>query len=188
MRLEQDLMARSGSKCELCASTDNLAVLEVSPSDGSAQTSILACSVCKEQIDDKNKMDANHWHCLNDSMWSEENAVKVVAYRMLSRIVSEGWPQDLLDMLYLEDDIKAWADAGLEAENRVPTRDSNGTVLEAGDSVSVIKDLVVKGAGFTAKQGTTVKNIHLVPANHEQIEGRVNGTKIVLLSCYVKKL
>jgi protein PhnA len=188
MSIEQELMTRSGSKCELCASTDGLSVLEVSPSDGSAQRSILVCVTCKEQIEDKNKMDANHWHCLNDSMWNEEDAVKVVAYRMLSRITSEGWPQDLLDMLYLEDDVKAWADAGLEAENREPTRDANGTVLEAGDSVSIIKDLVVKGAGFTAKQGTTVKNIHLVPGNHEQIEGRVNGTKIVLLSCYLKKL
>jgi protein PhnA len=60
--------------------------------------------------------------------------------------------------------------------------------LEEGDSVTIIKDLVVKGAGFTAKQGTTVKNIHLVPDNHEQIEGRVNGTKIVLLSKFLKKL
>jgi len=96
--------------------------------------------------------------------------------------------QEMLDMLYLEEDIKAWAEAGLSAENQAPTRDSNGTILQAGDSVSVIKDLVVKGAGFTAKQGTTVKNIHLVPGNPEQIEGRVNGTKIVLLSCYLKKL
>ena len=188
MSLEQDLMTRSESKCELCASTDNLSALEVAPSDGSINTAVMVCSTCKEQIEDKDKMDANHWHCLNDSMWSEVDAVKVVAYRMLSRIASEGWPQDLLDMLYLEDDVKAWADAGIEAENREPTRDSNGTILEAGDSVSVIKDLVVKGAGFTAKQGTTVKNIHLVPDNHEQIEGRVNGTKIVLLSCYLKKL
>ncbi len=188
MSLEQELMARSGSQCELCTSTDNLSALEVSPSDGSVQKSILVCATCKEQVQDKDKMDANHWHCLNDSMWSEVDAVKVVAYRMLSRIASEGWPQDLLDMMYLEDDDKAWADEGIEAENRLPTRDSNGTILQAGDSVSVIKDLVVKGAGFTAKQGTTVKNIHLVPDNHEQIEGRVNGTKIVLLSCYLKKL
>lgn len=188
MGLEQDLMTRSGSKCELCASTDTLSVLEVAPSDGSINQAILVCSTCKEQIEDKDKMDASHWHCLNDSMWSEENAVKVVAYRMLSRIASQGWPQDLLDMLYLEDDIKAWAEAGLSAENQEPTRDANGTILVAGDSVSVIKDLVVKGAGFTAKQGTTVKNIHLVSGNSEQIEGRVNGTKIVLLSCYLKKL
>ena len=188
MSVEQDLFKRSGSKCELCSSTQDLSVLEVSPSDASAQQSILVCGTCKEQIENKDKMDANHWRCLSDSMWSEEDAVKVVTYRMLSRIAAEGWPQDLLDMLYLEDDVKAWAEAGLADENREPTRDSNGTILEAGDSVSVIKDLVVKGAGFTAKQGTTVKNIHLVPGNHEQIEGRVNGTKIVLLSCYLKKL
>lgn len=188
MSIEKDLLKRSDNKCELCSSTDNLSALAVEPSDGSIDQSICVCSVCKEQIEDKDKMDASHWHCLNDSMWSEENAVKVVAYRMLSRIANEGWPQDLLDMLYLEDNIKAWAEAGLSAENQEPTRDSNGTILQAGDSVSVIKDLVVKGAGFTAKQGTTVKNIHLVPGNSEQIEGRVNGTKIVLLSCYLKKL
>jgi len=184
MGIEQDLQTRSGNKCELCTSTDNLSVLEVAPSDGSIDQSVYVCSVCKEQIEDKDKMDENHWHCLNDSMWSEENAVKVVAYRMFSRMKN----QDMLDMLYLEEDIKAWAEAGLSAENQEPTRDSNGTILSAGDSVSVIKDLVVKGAGFTAKQGTTVKNIHLVPGNSEQIEGRVNGTKIVLLSCYLKKL
>ncbi len=188
MSVEQELFKRSGSKCELCAATENLSVLEVSPSDGSAHTAVLVCTTCKEQIEDKDKMDSNHWHCLNDSMWSEEDAVKVIAYRMLKRIASEGWPQDLLDMLYLEDDVKAWAEEGVADENREPTRDSNGTILEAGDSVTVIKDLVVKGAGFTAKQGTTVKNIHLVPGNPEQIEGRVNGTKIVLLSCYLKKL
>ena len=184
MGIEQDLQTRSGNKCELCTSTDNLSVLEVAPSDGSIDQSVYVCSVCKEQIEDKEKMDENHWHCLNDSMWSEENAVKVVAYRMFSRMKN----QEMLDMLYLEEDIKVWAEAGLSAENQEPTRDSNGTVLNAGDSVSVIKDLVVKGAGFTAKQGTTVKNIHLVPGNSEQIEGRVNGTKIVLLSCYLKKL
>jgi len=184
MSLEKDLQTRSSNQCELCGATQNLSVLEVAPSDGSIDQSVYVCSVCKEQIEDKDKMDENHWHCLNDSMWSEENAVKVVAYRMFSRMKN----QEMLDMLYLEEDIKAWAEAGLSAENQEPTRDSNGTVLSAGDSVSVIKDLVVKGAGFTAKQGTTVKNIHLVPGNSEQIEGRVNGTKIVLLSCYLKKL
>ena len=186
MSLEKDLIKRSGGKCELCYSTDNLSALEVSPSDGSLQKSIYVCSTCKEQIEDKEKMDANHWRCLNDSMWSEEDVVKVVAYRMLSRIASEGWPQDLLDMLYLEDDVKAYAQAGLAEENREPTRDSNGTILKGGDSVTIIKDLEVKGAGFTAKRGTMVKNISLTD-NPEQIEGRVNGTRIVLLSCFLKK-
>ncbi|PHR57835.1 MAG: PhnA domain protein [Arcobacter sp.] len=184
MSLEKDLQTRSNNKCELCTSTDNLSILEVKPSDASIDQCVYVCSVCKEQIEDKDKMDENHWHCLNDSMWSEETAVKVVAYRMLSRLKN----QELLDMLYLEESEKAWAESSLISENKDPTRDSNGTILQAGDSVSVIKDLVVKGAGFTAKQGTTVKNIHLVPGNSEQIEGRVNGTKIVLLSCYLKKL
>ncbi len=184
MSLETDLLARSNNQCELCSSTENLSALAVEPSDGSIDQSVCVCAVCKEQIEDKDKMDENHWHCLNDSMWSEETAVKIIAYRMFSRMKN----QEMLDMIYLEESEKAWAEAGLTAENQEPTRDSNGTILEAGDSVSVIKDLVVKGAGFTAKQGTTVKNIHLVPGKSDQIEGRVNGTKIVLLSCYLKKL
>ena len=49
-----------------------------------------------------------------------------------------------------------------------------------------IKDLVVKGANFTAKRGTMVKNISLT-SNPEHIEGRVNGTRIVLVSAFMKK-
>jgi len=91
-------------------------------------------------------------------------------------------------MLYLEPEIQAWADAESESggDEREPTRDTNGTVLNEGDSVTIIKDLEVKGAGFTAKRGTVVKNIHLTD-NPEQIEGRVNGVKIVLLSKFLKK-
>ncbi|MCH9741331.1 MAG: alkylphosphonate utilization protein, partial [Epsilonproteobacteria bacterium] len=92
------------------------------------------------------------------------------------------------DMMYLESEVEAWAKEGLEDENREPTRDSNGTLLNEGDSVTIIKDLPVKGAGFTAKQGTTVKNIHLLPNDPTHIEGRVNGTKIFIVSKYLKKL
>jgi len=65
-------------------------------------------------------------------------------------------------------------------------KDSNGVILSAGDTVTIIKDLNVKGAGFTAKRGTAVRNISLT-SNPEQIEGRVNGVKIVLLTCFLKK-
>jgi protein PhnA len=51
----------------------------------------------------------------------------------------------------------------------------------------LIKDLAVKGAGFTAKRGTTVRNISLVPDNEEHIEGRVNGQQIVILTKFIKK-
>lgn len=51
----------------------------------------------------------------------------------------------------------------------------------------MIKDLDVKGTSFTAKRGTLVRNISLDMDNHEHIEGRVNGTRIVILTKYVKK-
>jgi protein PhnA len=105
---------------------------------------------------------------------------------MLNALKAEGWTQDLLDQMYLEPEVIEWAQEGMADENREPTRDSNGAILEGGDSVTIIKDLEVKGAGFTAKRGTMVKNISLTD-NPEQIEGRVNGTRIVLLSKFLKK-
>ena len=187
MGVLEELMERSGGKCELCSSTEDLDVLEVEPSDKSAQKSILVCKRCKDQILNPETIEPNYWRCLSESMWSSEPAVQVMAYRILKRIASEGWPQDLLDILYLEPDVQAWADAEFnEDDGREPTRDSNGTILEEGDTVIIIKDLDVKGTGFTAKRGTVVKNIHLTD-NPEQIEGRVNGVKIVLLSKFLKK-
>jgi len=181
MSIDKKLAERSNGACELCGSENSVSAYIVAPKD----EEIVVCATCLEQIEDNSKVDENHWHCLNDSMWNETPAVQVMAYRMLKRTNQ----QDLLDMLYLEEEVQVWADAGIveEEEAQAPTRDSNGTILEAGDAVTIIKDLVVKGAGFTAKQGTTVKNISLTN-NHEQIEGRVNGTKIVLLSCFLKKL
>ncbi len=191
MSIEQDLETRSGNVCELCGATDDLSVYEVpsSPTEG-ADAAIYVCSTCKTQLTDADSVNANHWRCLNDSMWSEVDAVKVVAYRMLNQLKGEGWPQDLLDMMYLEDDVRAWADAGLadeNAEEAIVHRDSNGAILEAGDSVTIIKDLVVKGGGFTAKRGTPVRNIRLVQDNPEHIEGRVNGQMIVILTEFTKK-
>ena len=51
----------------------------------------------------------------------------------------------------------------------------------------LIKDLPVKGAGFTAKRGTAVRGISLVADNAAHIEGRVEGQRIVILTAFVKK-
>ncbi len=191
MSTEQALHERSGSKCELCGATENLGVYEVPPdSDGSADRSVLICETCREQIDNPDKVDVNHWRCLNDSMWSQVPAVQVMAWRMLTRLSAEGWPQELLDMLYLDDDTLTWAKAtgeGEGTEEAVQHVDCHGAVLEAGDTVTLVKDLNVKGANFTAKRGTAVRGISLVPDNPEQIEGRVNGQQIVILTKFVKK-
>ncbi|ARE81347.1 alkylphosphonate utilization protein [Campylobacter helveticus] len=67
-------------------------------------------------------------------------------------------------------------------------KDSNGTELNAGDSVSVIKDLKVKGASATLKRGTTIKNIKLTNKENE-IEAKIDkfGT-IVLKTEFLKKI
>ena len=135
-------------------------------------------------------MNINHWRCLNDSMWSQVPAVQVMAWRMLTRLSAEGWPQDLLDMLYLDDETLARAQAvgeGKTDNDAVKHADSNGAVLEAGDTVTLIKDLNVKGANFTAKRGAAVRGISLAADNPEHIEGRVNGQQIVILTKFVKK-
>lgn len=191
MSTEAILRERSDSRCELCGATDALGVYDVPPaSDGSADQCVLICDTCHEQIDDPDKVDANHWRCLNDSMWSQVPAVQIMAWRLLTRLSAEGWPRDLLDMLYLDEETLAWAKATGEGESEediVKHVDSNGAVLESGDTVTLIKDLQVRGAGFTAKRGTAVRGISLVADNAEHIEGRVNGQQIVILTKFVKK-
>lgn len=191
MSVEKELHERSGSVCELCGGTDHLQVYTVPPGLAEAEKSILVCQTCFEQINDSSKMDANHWRCLNNSMWSTVPAVQVMAWRILNALRNEGWPQDLLDMLYLDEATLAWAKATAETDEvtteRVIHKDSNGNVLQAGDTVVLIKDLDVKGGGFTAKRGTAVRGISLVEDNPGQIEGRVNGQQIVILTQFVKK-
>ena len=189
MAIEQALRERSGNKCELSGATEDLVVYEVPPVEkNNSDKAILISRTCLEQIEDPTTMDENHWRCLNDSMWSTVPAVQVMAYRLLKRMADKGWPQELLDMMYLDDEMQAWADkdTALVDMDREPTRDSNGTQLQAGDTVHLIKDLDVKGAGFTAKRGTVVKNISLTD-NPLHIEGKVNGTQVVLVAAYLKK-
>lgn len=192
MSIERELSKRSGSKCELCAATENLKVYQVLPiTKGGLDESIMACSTCIDQIENPDNVDLNHWRCLNDSMWSEHTAVQVVAWRMLSRLRGSGWPQELLDQMYLDEDTLAWAQTtgeGEEDETKVIHRDSNGVILEIGDSVVLIKDLKVKGSSMVAKQGTAVRNIRLDHENAEYIEGKVDGQTIVLITQYVKKI
>lgn len=189
MSLEQELQDRSEGKCELCGSTNGLKVYDIPPVEiRTANKAVLACEICWEQMDNPDATEENHWRLLNDSMWSEIDAVKVMSWRMLTRL-NNSWTQNLLDMMYMEDDVLKWAKASGEGVEGmiVKHRDSNGVILNQGDSIVLIKDLVVKGAGFTAKRGTPVRNINLVNDNPEHIEGKVNGQRIVILTQFVKK-
>lgn len=187
MSLSKELEMRSANKCELCGATENLIGFEVAPSS----ESIAACSVCVDQIENEEMVDVNHWRCLNDSMWSQVPAVQVMAWRMLTKLRAEGWPQDLLEMLYLDDETLEWAKAtgiGEDTSNAVIHRDVNGVILQVGDSVVLIKDLKVKGSSMVAKQGTAVRRISLDRENEKYIEGKVGPTQIVIITDYVKKI
>jgi len=189
--MEAILNTRSGGKCELCGAVDGLAVFVVPPAeDETEDMCALLCASCRGQIEGTAEMDMHHWRGLSESMWSEVPAVKILTWRILTQLSDEPWSRDLLDMLYLDDDTLAVAQAlsntGSSAD-QIEHRDSNGAVLANGDTVTLIKDLNVKGAGFTAKRGVAVRNISLVADNAAQIEGRVNGQQIVILTEFVKK-
>ncbi len=189
MNTEQALMQRSDSKCELCSSAEYLAVFPVAPyGDDDAERCVMSCQACREQLADGSELDVNRWHSLNDTVWSPIPAVQVLSYRLLARLSEHAWAQDLLEMVYLDDEVKEWAVATevTASDDREPCLDSNGVQLAAGDSVVLIKDLDVKGTSFVGKRGTPVRNISLTN-NPEHIEGRINGTRIVIISAFVKK-
>jgi protein PhnA len=182
------LLERCNSVCELCNSDSELSVYEVKPSNSpDINKCIMLCSTCRNQIENKEEMNVNHWHCLSETAWTEVPAVQVMVLRTLKSLQDQSWAQELLEQLYISDEVKEWADAEISTGDNVITKDSNGTVLNEGDSVAIIKDLDVKGTSFVAKRGTVVKNIRLT-GNPEHIEGKVNGTGIVLKTCFLKKL
>lgn len=191
MKIEDVVIKRSENKCELCGSTEGLKVYEVQPQDSNnEENSILICANCLSQIDKKAELNQDHWKCLTESMWSEVAGVQVVAWRMLNRLRAESWASDLLDMLYLDDEKLAWAKATGDHENDASVdlhKDSNGTILQQGDTIVLTKSLDVKGSTLNAKMGTVVKNIRLVEDNTEQIEGKIEGQVIVILTKYVRK-
>ncbi|GAB3164956.1 zinc ribbon domain-containing protein YjdM [Telluribacter humicola] len=65
-------------------------------------------------------------------------------------------------------------------------KDSNGNLLKEGDSVTLIKDLKVRGSSAVLKRGTMVKNIRLTD-NEEEVEGKVDRTVMVLKAAFLKK-
>jgi len=65
-------------------------------------------------------------------------------------------------------------------------KDSNGNILQDGDTVSVIKSLKVKGSATTIKQGTTIKKIRLTD-DAEEVDCKVDGMSVVLKTCFLKK-
>ena len=191
MKLQEEIQKRSDNKCELCGTKDSLQLYEVPPQDkNNADNTIMICNKCLAQIEKKEELDSNHWKVLSETMWSEVPGVQVMAWRMLNRLQHESWAADNLDLLYLDDEILSWAKATGDHENDSHVnlhKDANGNILQTGNTVILTKSLDVKGSTLNAKMGTVVKNIKLVENNTEQIEGRIEGQLIVILTKFVRK-
>lgn len=190
MNQEERLKDRSGNFCELCNATEGLKVYEVPPATGNMEDAVLVCPKCMAQIEKKEELDSTHWQCLSTSMWSEIPAVQVVSWRMLNRLRNESWAAEQLELMYLSDEQLAWAKQSGDHENDSSVelhRDCYGAILLQGDNVVLTKSLDVKGSTVNAKVGTVVRNIRLVSGNTEQIEGRIEGQQIVILTKYLRK-
>ncbi len=187
MSTEATLLERCGSKCELCGAENTLAPFIVAPhTQVTVDHAIVLCSTCQSQIEQPETMDNNHWRCLNDSMWSQVAPVQVMAWRQLKRLsATQGWAQDLLDMMYMEDEQLKWAEIGMDDDQDKP-RDVNGVELKKGDDITVIKDLPVKGSSMVIKQGTAVRGINLTD-DPKHIQGKVNGQTMYIIAEYCRK-
>lgn len=193
MSLSKKLEERSKGTCELCEASAANNTYNVPHGNGAdIDTNIHVCEKCLAQINITEELESDYWSgFLPTTMWSEVPAVQVMAWRMLNRFRDETWAHDALEMLYLNDDDLEWAKASGEHLSDVEDslhRDCNGTLLNTGDSVSLIKDLDVKGSSMNAKMGTAVRNIRLDPENNEFIEGKIDGQNIVILTKFVRKI
>lgn len=132
--------------------------------------------------------DAPHWSCLHDAVWSDDATVQGMAWRVPTRLAAPR-ANDPIDICDPSPEVRAWAAAELPAD--IIHRDCNGAVLMQGATVTLIKVLPVKGAGFAAKRGTAVRGNAPEPYNAGQIKGqierRVEGQPIVILTEYLKK-
>lgn len=186
MSTEATLLERCESKCELCAAQSSLSPFVVAPhTQITVDHAVMLCDTCKGQIEDPETVDMNHWRCLNDSMWSQVQPVQVLAWRQLKRLSAESWAQDLLEMMYMDEETQKWAEIGMDDDAEKP-RDVNGVELKKGDDVTVIKDLPVKGSSMVIKQGTVVRGISLSD-DPKHVSGKVNGQSMFIIAEFCRK-
>lgn len=156
----------------------------VSPKNNdSIENEVALCDTCFSLLDDKSS--DQHWQCLAGSIWNTEPAVQALSYRILYGNRGKEWADEILNSVEPDEDIINWALSAYQVQE--VQKDSNGTILNNGDTVVLTQQLNVKGASFMAPKGTIVRKIRLVPDNAEQIEGKINDQTIVILTKYVRK-
>lgn len=188
MNLLPELIQRSHSLCELCGNTGTPLQGYIVPprTEDLSSNTVVLCPECLHQME--TMADSNYWRCLSGSIWSEVPSVQVLSHKLLTKISNQDWAQEILDSVYPDEELVQWSNAENEmAANQVIHKDAYGNRLETGDSVVLIQNLNVKGTNYIAPKGTMVRKIRLVPDSAEQIEGKINGDTIVILTKFIKK-
>jgi protein PhnA len=190
MILSNILKTRCNNLCELCSETDNnLHVYTIPPkTEDIEDNQTVLCSNCYNRIVSLNYEDANYWRFLTGSIWSEVKAVQTLTYKILSKLNAEDWASESIESVALDEDVINWANAEDELEaSKLIHKDAYGVQLANGDTIILTQNLNIKGASFTASKGTVVRKIKLVADNDEQIEGKIEGDTIVILTKFVRK-
>lgn len=182
--ISNKLKERCEGVCELCTTNAANTAYAVSPKNNDViENEVAICDTCLSIIEGAAAGD--HWQCLGGSIWNAEPSVQALSYRILYGVKDNEWANDIMTSVELDEATIDWAvSAYQKADVHV---DSNGSVLENGDTIVLTQQLNVKGANFMAPKGTIVRKIRLVPDNTDQIEGKVNDQTIVILTKFVRK-
>jgi protein PhnA len=182
--LSNKLKERAEGNCELCTANQATVAYAVSPkSNDVIENEVALCDTCLAIVESGEAND--HWQCLAGSIWNTEPSVQALSYRLLYGQKDKEWANEILTSVELDETVVTWAESAFAVT--ALHLDSNGTPLENGDTIVLTQQLNVKGASFMAPKGTIVRKIRLVPDNAEQIEGKINGDTIVILTKFVKK-
>lgn len=111
--LGKDLARRAKSKCELTgASGVPLRPYEVPPvaAEPDLERTLLISEACHEVLEHPKRLRGREWQCLAEVVWSEMPAVQVVAWRMLNELAKrEDWAREVLEEVFLDEEVEAWA-------------------------------------------------------------------------------
>lgn len=112
--LGKTISRRARSRCELCDGDADLRVFEVPPveEEPSDEAAVLACVLCRDDIEAKKLRDFGRLRFLETAIWSETAPAQIAAVRLLRRVAEhEAWARDALDGLWLDDEMTARVDA-----------------------------------------------------------------------------
>lgn len=106
----KNLVRRSGSACELCdAKGMALGIYEVPPvpREPDYDRCLFICENCRTQLENRSQIQAEHWRCLNNTVWSETAVIQALSIRMLRIIAPDhNWAEELLDQVYPDPEVE----------------------------------------------------------------------------------